>query len=88
MSDTFQYTVTLPQSARLHLAEPEQETKRLIAMALYKKGGVSVAWAATVAGMNRMAFASLLVDNNIPIRQQTAEEVMADAASLEDLLDK
>jgi predicted HTH domain antitoxin len=68
------------------LVEPEQETKRLIAMDLYKKGGVSVAWAAAVAGMNRMAFASLLADNNIPIRQQTVKEVMADVASLEELL--
>jgi predicted HTH domain antitoxin len=85
MSDTFQYTVTLPRSAKPHLEKPEQETKRLIAMDLYKKGGVSVAWAAAVAGMNRMAFASLLVDNNIPIRQQTVEEVMADVASLEEL---
>jgi predicted HTH domain antitoxin len=84
MSDT----VTLPQSAKPHLTEPEQETKRLIAMDRYKKGGVSVAWAATAAGMNRMDFASLLVDNNIPIRQQTAEEVMADVASLEELLGK
>jgi predicted HTH domain antitoxin len=36
-------------------------------MDLYKNGVVSVAWAASVAGMNRMAFASLLADNNISI---------------------
>jgi hypothetical protein len=49
MSATFQYTVTLPQSAKPHLADPEKETKQLIAMDLYKKGGVSGAWAAAVA---------------------------------------
>jgi predicted HTH domain antitoxin len=88
MSDTFQYTVTLPQSVKPLFTEPEQETKRLIAMNLYKKGGVSVAWAASVAGMDRIAFEFLLSENNIPIRQQTAEQVMADAASLDELLGK
>ena len=80
MSDTFQYTITLPQSVKSHFTEPERETKQFIAMNLYKKGGVSVAWAAAVAGMNRIAFEFLLSENNIPIRQQTVEQEMADAA--------
>jgi hypothetical protein len=44
MSDTFQYTVTLPQSVKPHLAEPERETKRLIAMDLYKNGNAKRAY--------------------------------------------
>jgi predicted HTH domain antitoxin len=86
MSDTFQYTVTLPQSVKRHLPDPEQETKRLIAMDLYKKGGCSVAWAARVAGMGRYEFADLLIKNGIEIPQQTVEEVMADADKIERLL--
>jgi hypothetical protein len=35
--------------------------------------------------MDRIAFEFLLSENNIPIRQQTAEQVMADAASLDEL---
>ncbi|GHT57793.1 hypothetical protein FACS1894109_10710 [Spirochaetia bacterium] len=62
------------------------KAKQLIAMDLYKKGGVSVAWAARVAGMDRFSFADRLVENGIEIRQQTAEEVMADADRLERLL--
>jgi predicted HTH domain antitoxin len=86
MPDTFQYTVTLPQSVKLYLPDPEQETKRLIAMNLYKKGGCSIAWAASVAGMGRYEFADLLIENGIEIPQQTVEDVMADADKIERML--
>jgi predicted HTH domain antitoxin len=86
MSDTYQLTIELPQTVKNLLPDTEQEAKRLIAMKLYQNGGVSVAWAAEVAGMDRYSFADLLIDNNIPIRQSTAEEVMADADKIERLL--
>ena len=86
MSDTYQLTIELPQSAKDKLPHGEKTAKQLIAMDLYKKGGVSVAWAARVAEMDRFSFADRLVENGIEIRQQTAEEVMADVDKLERLL--
>jgi predicted HTH domain antitoxin len=53
--------------------------KRLLAIDLYEKDGYSVAGAAQIAGMDRYAFADLLLENGIEIHQQTVEEVMADA---------
>ncbi|WP_010252952.1 UPF0175 family protein [Treponema primitia] len=88
MSDTYQLTIELPQTVKDMLPDAAEEAKRLIAMKLYQNGGVSVAWAAEVAGMNRYSFADLLADNNIPIRQQTLEQVMADVESLKQLRDK
>jgi predicted HTH domain antitoxin len=86
MSATYQLTIELPQSVKDKLPHGEKTAKQLIAMDLYKKGGVSVAWAARVAGMDRFSFADRLVESGIEIRQQTAEEVMADADKLERLL--
>jgi predicted HTH domain antitoxin len=86
MSDTYRLTIELPQTVKTLLPDAEQEAKRLIAMKIYQNGDVSVAWAARVAGMDRFAFASLLADYNIPIRQSTAEELMADADKIEYLL--
>jgi predicted HTH domain antitoxin len=88
VSDTYQLTIELPQTVKDMLPDAAQEAKRLIAMKLYQNGGVSVAWAAEVAGMDRYSFADLLADNNIPIRQQTLEQVMADVESLKQLRDK
>ncbi|GHT87955.1 hypothetical protein AGMMS50268_20840 [Spirochaetia bacterium] len=88
MSDTYQLTIELPQTVKDILPDVAQEAKRLIAMKLYQNGGVSVAWASEVAGMNRVSFANLLADNNIPIRQQTFEQVMNDVESLKQLRDK
>jgi predicted HTH domain antitoxin len=88
VSDTYQLTIELPQTVKDLLPDAGQEAKRLIAMKLYQNGGVSVAWAAEVAGMDRYSFADLLTDNNITIRQQTLEQVMADAASLKQLRGK
>jgi predicted HTH domain antitoxin len=86
MPDTYQLTIELPQTVKDLLPDTEQEAKQLIAMKLYQNGGVSVAWAAEVAGMDRYSFADLLTENSIPIRQSTAEEVMADADKIERLL--
>jgi predicted HTH domain antitoxin len=86
MPDTYQLIIELPQTVKDMLPNPAQEAKQLIAMKLYQNGGVSVAWAAKVAGIDRYSFACLLTDNNIAIRQPTAEEVMADADKIEQLL--
>jgi predicted HTH domain antitoxin len=87
MSGTYQVTIDLPQSVKPFLPNPEQELKRLLAIDLYKKDGYSIAGAAQVAGMNRYAFADLLLENGIEIQQQTVEEVMADADKIERILD-
>lgn len=86
MSDTYQLTIELPQTVKTLLPDAEQEAKRLIAMKIYQNGDVSVAWAAHVAEMDRFAFASLLADYHIPIRQSAAEEVMDDVDKIEYLL--
>jgi predicted HTH domain antitoxin len=88
MSDTFQYTVTLPQSVKPHLTEPEQDTKVMIAARLYQDGAVSIGKAAEIAGIGRYAFEIYLSERQIPISNLTYEQVVADAASLEELRGK
>jgi predicted HTH domain antitoxin len=86
MMETYNLTIELPQSVKSLLSDAEGEAKRLLAMKIYKNGGVSVAYAAEIAGMNRFAFADLLADYHIPIRGPTYEQAMADADDLECLL--
>jgi predicted HTH domain antitoxin len=86
MTETYHLTIELPQSVKNLLPDAEGEAKRLLAMKIYQNGGVSVAYAAEIAGMNRFVFADLLADYNIPIRGPTCEQAMADADDLECLL--
>jgi predicted HTH domain antitoxin len=83
MMETYQVTVELPQSAKNLLSDAEGEARQLLAMKIYRNGGVSVAYAAEIAGMNRFAFTDLLADYHIPIRGPTYEQAMADADDLE-----
>jgi predicted HTH domain antitoxin len=86
MTETYHLTIELPQAVKRLLPDAEDEAKRLLAMKIYQNGGVSVAYAAEIAGMDRFAFADLLGDYNIPVRGPTCEQVMADADDLERLL--
>jgi predicted HTH domain antitoxin len=86
MTEMYHLTIELPQAVKSLLPDAEDEAKRLLAMKIYQNGGVSVAYAAEIAGMNRFAFADLLGDYNIPIRGPAYEQVRADADDLERLL--
>ena len=81
--EMYHLTIELPQSVKSLLPDAEGEAKRLLAMKIYQNGGVSVAYAAGIAGMNRFAFADLLADYNIHVRGPTCEQVMADVDDLE-----
>ncbi|GHV41583.1 hypothetical protein AGMMS50268_36390 [Spirochaetia bacterium] len=88
MSDTFQYTVTLPRSVKPYLPNPELDTKLLIAVELYQGGSVSIGRAAEISGIGRYAFETYLSERKIPISNLTFEQVMADAASIKELRGK
>jgi predicted HTH domain antitoxin len=85
MSDTFQYTVTLPQSVKPYLPDPELDTKLLVAVKLYQDGSVSIGRAAEISGIGRYAFETYLSEQKIPISNLTLEQVMADVASIKEL---
>jgi predicted HTH domain antitoxin len=79
MSDTFQLTTEIPQAVKNLMPDVDQEVKKFLAMKLYQNHSVSMGRAAEIAGINRIDFEFLLVENNIPIPNQTYEEVIADA---------
>jgi predicted HTH domain antitoxin len=81
--ETYYLTIELPQSVKTLLPGAGDEAKRLLAMKIYQNGGVSVAYAAEIACMDRFSFTALLADYNIPIRGPTGEQAMADADDLE-----
>jgi predicted HTH domain antitoxin len=70
------------------LADPEQDTKVIIAARLYQDGAVSIGKAAEISGIGRYAFETYLSERQIPISNLTYEQVMADAASLKDMRGK
>jgi predicted HTH domain antitoxin len=88
MSDTFQYTVTLPRSVKPYLPDPELDTKLLIAVKLYQDRSVSIGRAVEISGIGRYAFETYLSDHKIPISNLTLEQVMADVASIKELRGK
>ncbi|GHU81970.1 hypothetical protein FACS189468_5550 [Spirochaetia bacterium] len=88
MSDTFQYTVTLPRSVKPYLPNPELDTKLLIAVELYQGGSVSIGRAAEISGIGRYAFETYLSVRKIPISNLSLEQVMADVALIKELRGK
>jgi predicted HTH domain antitoxin len=88
MSDTFQYTVTLPQSVKPLLSNPEQETKVIIAARLYQDGTISIGRATEISGIGRYAFETYLSERKIPVSNLSLEQVLADAVSLKELRGK
>jgi predicted HTH domain antitoxin len=79
-------TIELPQTVKALL--PDTEVKRLIATKLYQDRSVSIGRAAEIANMNRIDFETYLSKQKIPISNLTYEQVMADVASLDELLGK
>jgi predicted HTH domain antitoxin len=85
MDALYQLTIDLPSSVKEKLPDLEQEAKRLIAMKVYQNGGVSVGYAAEIAGMDKFDFEFLLADNHIAIRGPTFEQVKEDARKLHEM---
>jgi predicted HTH domain antitoxin len=85
MSDSYQLTITFPQSVKTLLPDGELEARRLIATQLYLNETVSIGRAAEVAGMNRVDFETYLSERQIPISLLTYEEVMADVEKIRNL---
>jgi predicted HTH domain antitoxin len=81
-------TIELPQTVKTLLPDTEKEVKRLIATKLYQDRSVSIGRAAEIADMNRIDFETYLSEQKIPISNLTYEQVMADVASLDELLGK
>jgi predicted HTH domain antitoxin len=86
MSDTYQLTIELPRTVKTLMPDAGQEAKRLIAVKLYQDRSVSVGRAAEIAGMNRIDFETYLSEREIPVSNLTYEQVMADVASLDEIL--
>jgi len=78
--------IDLPSDILLTLNESESELKKRIknslAIQLYLQEKVTLGKAAQIAEMSRLAFETLLSDNNIPISNLGLEEILKDAAKL------
>ena len=82
-----QLVIDLSADILLTLNESETDVKQRIlqslAIQLYREEKVTIGKAAQVAGMSRLAFETLLAEQQIPISLLSAEEVFADADKLE-----
>ena len=81
-----QFVIDLPADILLTLNESETDVKQRIlqslATQLYREEKVTIGKAAQVAGMSRLAFETLLAEQQIPISLLSAEDVFADANKL------
>jgi len=80
--------IEIPEDVIIHLRLPprnlEQELKKELAVHLYAEGLLPQASACRLAGMNRLAFAQLLGERQIPVRY-TSEDLDQDLQTLRDL---
>jgi predicted HTH domain antitoxin len=79
-------TIELPQTVKDLLPNIREEVKRFIAVKLYRDRSVSIGRAAEIADMNRIDFETYLSERKIPISNLSYEQIMADTASLDELL--
>ena len=79
-------TVEFPLDILLTLNENETELKADIkislALRLYQLGKLTIGKAAQIAGLSRLEFESILVDNGLHISNLTYEDVMNDVDKL------
>lgn len=81
-------SIEIPEDVIIHLRLPprnlEQELKKELAVHLYAEGLLPQASACRLAGVNRLAFAQLLGERQIPVRY-TSEDLDQDLQTLRDL---
>jgi predicted HTH domain antitoxin len=81
-------SIEIPEDVIVHLRLPprnlEQELKKELAVHLYAEGLLPQASACRLAGMNRLAFAHLLGERQIPVRY-TSQDLDQDLQTLGEL---
>ena len=81
-------SIEIPEDVIVHLRLPprnlEQELKKELAVHLYAEGLLPQASARHLAGMNRLAFAHLLGERQIPVRY-TSQDLDQDLQTLREL---
>lgn len=81
-------SIEIPEDVIIHLRLPprnlEQELKKELAVHLYAEGLLPQASACRLAGMNRLAFAQLLGERQIPVRY-TSQDLEQDLQTLREL---
>jgi len=81
-------SIEIPENVIVHLRLPprnlEQELKKELAVHLYAEGLLPQASACHLAGMNRLAFAHLLGERQIPARY-TSQDLDQDLQTLREL---
>ena len=84
--NTQSISVDFPADILLALNETENELRQrirlVLAVQLYKTQKLTVGKAAQIAGLSRLQFETVLSENEIPISNLTAAEVMDDIAKL------
>jgi predicted HTH domain antitoxin len=84
--NTQRISVDFPADILLALNETENQLIRRIKLALavqlYKAQKLTVGKAAQIAGLSRLQFETVLSENEIPVSNLTADEVMSDIGKL------
>lgn len=83
---TQEITLTVPSDILLTLNQSENELKKGIklslAMRLFQQNKLTLGKAAQLAGLSRYAFENALAENNVPISNLTAQDVLRDTEKL------
>jgi predicted HTH domain antitoxin len=81
--------VDISPDIMIALNESEQELKNHfqvgIAMMLFQEGKLTIGKAIQLSGLTRFEFEKSLIKNNIPVSNQSIEQVMSDLDKLSDL---
>ena len=84
--NTQMITIDFPSDILLTLNKNENELKQDIKLALairlYRLQKLTIGKAAQIAGLSRLDFETLLLENEVPISNLTIEEVMNDGQKL------
>ncbi|WP_417916175.1 UPF0175 family protein [Candidatus Electronema sp. JC] len=85
--NTQRISLDFPADILLALNETEnqlvQRIKLALAVQLYKAQKLTVGKAAQIAGLSRLHFETALAEDNVPVSNLTADEVMDDIGKLQ-----
>ncbi len=81
MEMTIQYPETLPDALRQTRAEFEREAKMAMAIKLFEMGRISSGVAASLAGLDRVAFLLKLHEYGVSMVQGDEDELQEDLAN-------
>ena len=84
--NTQKITIDFPSDILLTLNKNEnelrQDIKLALAIRLYRLQKITIGKAAQIAGLSRLAFETMLSENEVPISNLSIEEVMNDGQKL------